>query len=143
MSEYKPRPMTAERMRKIMSAFKISKRELARHSGYTDRTISSYYYGERVVSERLARSLVALSGSAALAAADEARRSVSTRPWYEGLIGALSDMGRLAAKSGLKDLQIHRSAVASMCRSCEPDGFCHQSDCALRPVSPYPLAGRR
>jgi len=52
-------------------------RSWARHSGYADRIISSYYYGERVVSEPLARSLVALGGSA-----------------------------RLAAKAGLKDLQM-------------------------------------
>lgn len=31
-------------------------------------------------------------------------------------------------------------AVEAMCRSCEPGGVCQVDDCALRPVSPLPLA---
>lgn len=33
--------------------------------------------------------------------------------------------------------------VADMCRSCEPEGVCHTPACALRPISPLPLAGDR
>jgi transcriptional regulator with XRE-family HTH domain len=32
-----------------------------------------------------------------------------------------------------------RASVDAMCRSCEPDGLCRQSDCPLRSESPWPL----
>ena len=36
-------------------------------------------------------------------------------------------------------LTAHQAAVEAMCRSCEPEGRCRTSACALRPVSPLPL----
>jgi hypothetical protein len=42
-------------------------------------------------------------------------------------------------KAGLEELDEHRSAVAAMCGSCEPEGYCRTPDCALRLVSPLPL----
>lgn len=40
-------------------------------------------------------------------------------------------------------LREHRAAVGAMCASCEPEGMCVTPACALRPVSPLPLARRR
>ena len=37
-------------------------------------------------------------------------------------------------------LTMYQEAVVEMCRSCCPDGTCDQPDCALRSVSPLPLA---
>lgn len=36
-------------------------------------------------------------------------------------------------------LAMHRDAVASMCSTCEPLGYCRTADCPLRSVSPLPL----
>ena len=40
-------------------------------------------------------------------------------------------------------LREHTAAVEAMCAACEPDGLCVTPGCALRPVSPLPLARRR
>lgn len=42
------------------------------------------------------------------------------------------------------DAQMHgyHVAITNMCRSCEPEGTCHDQRCPLRPVSPLPLAGK-
>lgn len=37
------------------------------------------------------------------------------------------------------ELLAHRTAVASMCNDCEPEGYCRTADCPLRSVSPLPL----
>lgn len=37
-------------------------------------------------------------------------------------------------------LALYRDAVAAMCQGCEPEGLCRDASCALRPVSPLPLA---
>lgn len=34
----------------------------------------------------------------------------------------------------------HQEAVAAFCRECEPEGLCRTAECALRDVSPLPLA---
>jgi transcriptional regulator with XRE-family HTH domain len=39
-----------------------------------------------------------------------------------------------------RHLEVFQEAVASFCRQCEPEGFCRDADCALRPVSPLQLA---
>lgn len=36
-------------------------------------------------------------------------------------------------------LGMHRDAVAAMCETCEPLGYCRTADCPLRSVSPLPL----
>lgn len=36
-------------------------------------------------------------------------------------------------------LGMHREAVAAMCNTCEPLGYCRTPDCPLRAVSPLPL----
>jgi hypothetical protein len=38
-----------------------------------------------------------------------------------------------------EDLIQHRDAVAAFCNDCEPEGFCRDSMCAMRPVSPLPV----
>lgn len=40
-------------------------------------------------------------------------------------------------------LDLHRRAVAAFCAGCEPESFCRDAECSLRPVSPLPLADRR
>jgi hypothetical protein len=44
------------------------------------------------------------------------------------------------AKADHQELGEHRSAVAAMCRDCEPEGYCRTPACPLRLVSPLPLA---
>lgn len=39
-------------------------------------------------------------------------------------------------------LDLHQSAIGAFCRGCEPEGECRDSTCALREVSPLPLASR-
>jgi transcriptional regulator with XRE-family HTH domain len=39
-------------------------------------------------------------------------------------------------------LRDHMAAVDAMCRGCEPEGLCRDTECALRPVSPLPVALR-
>jgi transcriptional regulator with XRE-family HTH domain len=39
-----------------------------------------------------------------------------------------------------KVAQAHQLAVIAMCKSCEPAGLCRDAGCALRPVSPFPVA---
>lgn len=40
-------------------------------------------------------------------------------------------------------LDMHVSAVASMCGACEPEGYCRTPECPLRTVSPLPLTRAR
>lgn len=42
-----------------------------------------------------------------------------------------------------RERDLLREAVAAMCRGCEPEGLCRDAECALRPVSPLPLASAR
>lgn len=39
-----------------------------------------------------------------------------------------------------RQLIVAETAVAAMCRDCEPSGVCRTPECPLRPVSPLPLA---
>lgn len=43
-------------------------------------------------------------------------------------------------RAALEELTELRTAVAAMCNDCEPDGYCRTPACALRIVSPLPLA---
>lgn len=45
----------------------------------------------------------------------------------------------IVAERRLRD---HMVAVEAMCRGCEPEGLCRDMECALRPVSPLPMASR-
>lgn len=38
-------------------------------------------------------------------------------------------------------LALHQDAVAAMCAGCEPEGYCRTVECALRSISPLPMAG--
>jgi len=40
-------------------------------------------------------------------------------------------------------LEMFQDAVAAMCRTCEPEGFCRDAECALREVSPLQMAKGR
>jgi len=42
--------------------------------------------------------------------------------------------------ASLDELAVHQVAVLEFCRTCEPAGYCQTPACALRPVSPLPLA---
>jgi transcriptional regulator with XRE-family HTH domain len=44
------------------------------------------------------------------------------------------------ADTAERRLGIHVAAIDAFCRGCEPAGICRTVDCALRPVSPLPLA---
>jgi Helix-turn-helix domain len=51
---------------------------------------------------------------------------------------------RSAARIADERAQVAETAIAAMCRSCEPAGLCRTPECALRAVSPLPLdSGRR
>ena len=47
------------------------------------------------------------------------------------------------ADNAERRLALHRTAVEAFCRGCEPAGVCRTADCALRSVSPLPLAVAR
>lgn len=59
---------------------------------------------------------------------------------------ALTEYGRSEAKRVTRNRSLERrtatiqAAVDAMCAGCEPSGVCRTSACALRPVSPLPLA---
>lgn len=50
---------------------------------------------------------------------------------------------RTRAALAERGLLAHQRAVAAYCDGCEPSGWCATPDCALRPVSPLPLATER
>jgi|SRR5579864_1216067 len=43
-------------------------------------------------------------------------------------------------RAALDEIAEFRTCVAAMCDACEPEGYCRTPDCALRVVSPLPLA---
>lgn len=50
-----------------------------------------------------------------------------------------ADVAEHRLADSLKELERFKDAVAGMCADCEPEGFCRNADCALRPISPLPL----
>lgn len=40
-------------------------------------------------------------------------------------------------------LEMYQEAVAAYCRWCQPNGWCEDSECSLRPISPLPLVAKR
>ena len=46
---------------------------------------------------------------------------------------------RTRAARATREADALKSSVASMCRACEPQGYCENSGCSLRAVSPLPL----
>jgi transcriptional regulator with XRE-family HTH domain len=52
---------------------------------------------------------------------------------------ALGPPAKVRATEAESGLALSRQAVAAMCRSCEPEGYCHQVRCDLRVVSPLPV----
>jgi transcriptional regulator with XRE-family HTH domain len=51
-----------------------------------------------------------------------------------------ADVAERSLAAAERTLDEFRSAVATMCLECEPEGFCRQSECPLRPVSPLPFS---
>lgn len=49
---------------------------------------------------------------------------------------------RVAAAGAERRVRMLQTAVDAMCRACEPEGMCRTPECALRGVSPLPLADR-
>lgn len=62
------------------------------------------------------------------------------------LTRAVTEYGRSEAKRVTRNRSLERrtltiqAAVDAMCAGCEPSGACRTTECALRPVSPLPLA---
>lgn len=61
---------------------------------------------------------------------DEGCRTVARKARLEGRVPSI-----INAK-----LAVYSDAVGSMCLDCNPGGLCRDATCALRPVSPLPLA---
>lgn len=50
---------------------------------------------------------------------------------------------RSRAAMAERKLRAYESAVLATCNACEPDGYCREIECPLRPVSPLPLMHRQ
>lgn len=53
-----------------------------------------------------------------------------------------ADVAERNLAEALSTIGDFRTAVASMCVECEPEGFCRQPECPLRLVSPLPLSAQ-
>lgn len=140
--------MTAAELRDAMKKHGVTMHDLSTASGMGYRSIRAYYYGERpvppsVVIALSAATIAASSRTAVAEARSEERSALRQR------IAALEVSLRYARRNARRgapgtELAVYQDAVDAMCRSCEPETeMCRQSDCSLRPVSPYPLVIRR
>ena len=80
------------------------------------------------------------------AAADARLAGAPERETLPAILDALrgwdhaEQIARARIDESARQVATLHAAIDAMCRSCEPEGTCRDEACALRPVSPLPLA---
>lgn len=159
--------MAAE-LRRALAARGMSQTTLARLSGYGASNIAKVLAGERYLSPHTAARIAeALDWPAIVTVAIKDRTTTCAlcgasfvRPITRGPQRYCGRKCRRAASArqsrdshrrraltetrlARERLSLHQQAVAAFCHGCEPEALCRDASCALRPVSPLPLADRR
>lgn len=149
-------------LRRALVAYGVKQVELAASLGVRPTTVSEWCRGVRFPSmaqaDGIAESLPGLAHIVIAAHTVECivcgRTTVhgkgNSRARYCGSDCKATDHSR-RRREGSRDVGIvarhrlaqHQAAVLAMCRACEPEGMCRDAGCALRPVSPLPLADGR
>lgn len=152
----------AAALRSAMAAKEVGAVRLARATGVSASAIGQYRMANNIPTIEVASRLAAVLGSESLVRLAEAARTIACEVCGRTIAVEAGSPRRFCSEPCRKIkgkrtqgvpardravvaermLTMHRSAVAEMCRGCEPTGVCHTIDCALRPVSPFQMAPR-